>query len=292
MTVKKAIFPAAGLGTRFLPATKAQPKEMFPLANKPVIQYGVEEAIASGMSQICMITGKGKRAIVDHFDTHYELVDHLSRSGKLELLKTVRWIEKLSEKADIVYIHQKAPKGLGDAVLTARGLVGDEPFTVVLADDVIVADPPCLQQMVEVYNEYKCNVLACRAVSSDQISRYGIIKPGERVGNVIKVENVVEKPKPSKAPSNLAIIGRYIFQPEIFDVLANIPPGVGGEIQLTDAINVLASQGKVVALEFEGEYYDTGTPAGFMKANIALAMKDESLRNALLPYLKELVSKY
>src|SRR4030081_671524 len=245
-TVRKAIFPAAGLGTRFLPATKAQPKEMLPLVDKPIIQYGVEEALAAGCDQIIIITGRGKSAIEDHFDVSYELEKMLEERGKTDLLKIVR---SISDVIHVAYVRQKEALGLGHAVLMARELVGNEPFAVLLADDVIDAEVPCLKQMVDVFNETQCSVLATQIVEGNMISSYGVldVKPADDRfgGRLYEIKNMVEKPKPEDAPSNLAIIGRYILTPAIFECLANTPTGAGGELQLTDGMHLLLEKEKM-----------------------------------------------
>ena len=287
--VRKAVFPAAGLGTRFLPVTKAQPKEMLPLVDKPTIQYGVEEARASGIEQVIMVTGGGKRAIVDHFDRNLELEFYLRDRGKNELLEVLRKVDTLSDDLDITYIQQKIPKGLGHAVWTARRLIGDEACAVLLADDVILADPPLLKQLIEVHLQEGATVLAARRVPDNQVSRYGIIATGGGAGPVHLVTDVVEKPEPSEAPSNLAILGRYVLANDVFEALDRAEPGAGGEIQLTDAIRSTIAHGRVVALEFEGDYYDTGEIPGYLLANISLALKRDDLRDQLLPFLRELL---
>jgi len=283
--IRKAVFPAAGLGTRFLPATKAQPKEMLPVVDKPIIQYGVEEAVASGIDQIIVVTGRDKRAIVDHFDISFELEHYLKDRGKTKELQVVR---KISDMVDITYIHQKEPLGLGHAVLMARDLVGQEPFAVFLADDIIRSEVPCVKQMMDVFEREQALVLALFRVQPDQVSRYGVVKVGKSEGRIHQVVDMVEKPEPSKAPSNLAILGRYILTPQVFGILETTREGVGGEIQLTDALRTLAQQGKVLGLEFEGIYYDVGTVAGFLKTSIAFALERAGLGEELRGFLKEL----
>ena len=283
--IRKAVFPAAGLGTRFLPATKAQPKEMLPVVDKPIIQYGVEEAVASGIDQIIVVTGRDKRAIVDHFDISFELEHYLKDRGKTKELQVVR---KISDMVDITYIHQKEPLGLGHAVLMARDLVGQEPFAVFLADDIIRSEVPCVKQMMEVFEREQAPVLALLRVEPDQVSRYGVVKVGKSDGRIHEVVDMVEKPEQSKAPSNLAILGRYILTPQVFGILETTREGVGGEIQLTDALRTMAQQGKVLGLEFEGTYYDVGTVAGFLKTSIAFALERASLGEELRGFLKEL----
>lgn len=289
MKVRKAVFPAAGLGTRFLPATKAQPKEMLPLVDKPIIQYGVEEAMAAGCDQIVMVTGRGKQAIEDHFDVSYELERMLEERGKTDLLAIVR---QISDMIHMAYVRQKEAMGLGHAVLTARELVGDEPFAVLLADDVIDADPPCLKQMMEVFNETQCSVIATQVVEGPAISAYGVIagKPvsGKWSGRLFDVNDLVEKPRLEDAPSNLAIIGRYILTPRIFEKLQDTPLGRGGELQLTDGMRDLLKDEKIYAFRFEGKRHDTGDKLGFLKATVEFALKRPDLRDQFRTWLKEL----
>ncbi|TMD65188.1 MAG: UTP--glucose-1-phosphate uridylyltransferase GalU [Chloroflexi bacterium] len=285
MPIRKAVFPAAGLGTRFLPATKAQPKEMLPVVDKPIIQYGVEEAVAAGIDQIIVVTGRDKRAIVDHFDISFELEHYLKDRGKTRELQLVR---KISDLVDITYIHQKEPLGLGHAVLMAKDVVGNEPFAVFLADDIIRAQTPAIKQMMDVFAPRQASVLALQRVEPDQVSRYGIVKVGKSDGRVHEVVDMVEKPDPDKAPSNLAILGRYILKPSIFGILETTHEGVGGEIQLTDAIRTLAQQETVLGLEFEGTYYDVGTVSGFLKTSIAFALERPGLREELMSYMASL----
>jgi UTP--glucose-1-phosphate uridylyltransferase len=287
--VRKAVFPAAGLGTRFLPATKAQPKEMLPLIDKPIIQYGVEEAIASGCDQIIMVTGRGKSAIEDHFDTSYELEKMLEERGKTDLLKIV---QQISDMIHIAYVRQKEALGLGHAVLMGAELVGDEPFAVILPDDVIDAPVPCLKQMIEVYNETGCSVLATQVVEGPAISAYGVLhaKPvaGKNNGRLFEVRDLVEKPKFEDAPSNLAIIGRYVLTPAIFDMLSSIQPGSGGELQLTDGLRALLKKEKIYGFTFEGKRHDAGDKLGFLKATVEFALKREDLGSDFREYLKTL----
>jgi len=283
--IRKAVFPAAGLGTRFLPATKAQPKEMLPVVDKPIIQYGVEEAVAAGIDQIIVVTGRDKRAIVDHFDISFELEHYLKDRGKTRELQLVR---KISDLVDITYIHQKEPLGLGHAVLMAKDVVGNEPFAVFLADDIIRSQTPAIKQMMDVFAPRQASVLALQQVEPDQVSRYGIVKVVKSDGRVHEVIDMVEKPDPDKAPSNLAILGRYILKPSIFGILETTHEGVGGEIQLTDALRTLAQHETVLGLEFEGTYYDVGTVSGFLKTSIAFALERPGLREELLSYLASL----
>lgn len=289
MKVRKAVFPAAGLGTRFLPATKAQPKEMLPLVDKPVIQYGVEEAMAAGCDQIIIITGRGKSAIEDHFDVSYELEKMLEERGKTDLLAIVR---QISDMIHVAYVRQKEAMGLGHAVLTAKELVGNEPFAALLADDVIDADPGCLAQMMEVFNETQSSVIATQVVEGPAISSYGVIatKPVQsKWGNrLYEVTDLVEKPKLEEAPSNLAIIGRYILTPTIFEKLQKTPLGRGGELQLTDGMRELLKTEKIYGFCFEGKRHDTGDKLGFLKATVEFALKRPDLRDQFHSYLKSL----
>lgn len=286
--IRKAIIPAAGLGTRFLPATKAQPKEMLPILNKPTIQYIVEEAVESGIEDIIIVTGRGKRAIEDHFDNAFELEVSLYNNGKMELLEEVKISNRL---ADIHYIRQKEPKGLGHAVWTARKFIGNEPFAVLLGDDIVRNDVPCLKQMIDIYNRTESSVLAVQQVPWEQVSRYGIVKTSEHDGRLHKIEDLVEKPKREVAPSNLAIIGRYILSPAIFDILDLQETGAGGEIQLTDAIDVMNRQENVYAYEFEGRRYDVGEVSGFVKTTLDFAMQDPKLHEDILDYMKNLIAQ-
>lgn len=288
MKVRKAIIPAAGLGTRFLPATKAMPKEMLPIVDKPTIQYIIEEAIESGIEDIIIVTGKGKRAIEDHFDHSFELEQNLLEKGKFELLDEV---QKASKMVDIHYIRQKEPKGLGHAIWCARKFIGDEPFAVLLGDDIVQAEKPCLKQMLEQYERYNASILGVQTVESNEVSRYGIVDGscmGERFYNV---NHLVEKPKEDEAPSNLAIMGRYILNPKIFGILREQKPGAGGEIQLTDAIAELNKYEAVYAYDFEGIRYDVGEKIGFIKTTIDFALKREELKKDLLDYLSSVVEK-
>jgi UTP--glucose-1-phosphate uridylyltransferase len=287
MRVRKAVFPAAGLGTRFLPATKAQPKEMLPLVDKPIIQYGVEEAAAAGCDQIIIVTGRGKQAIEDHFDVSYELEKMLEERGKTELLKVVR---QISDMIYIAYVRQKEALGLGHAVLTARELVGSEPFAVLLADDVIDAEVPCLKQMMNVFEEKQCSVLATQIVEGKAISAYGVLvaKPVEGDKRLFEILDMVEKPPLEKAPSNLAIIGRYILTPAIFECLAETQLGSGGELQLTDGMKLLLKKEKMYAYVYEGRRHDTGDKLGFLKATVEFALKRADLGGPLREYLKGL----
>ncbi len=289
--VRKAIFPAAGLGTRFLPVTKAQPKEMLPLVDKPTIQYGVEEAIASGIEQVIMVTGGGKRAIVDHFDRSLELEHYLSQRGKSDLLQILSEVDDLSNRVDITYLQQKEPLGLGHAVWTARRLVEGEPCAVLLADDVILGGDPCLRQLIDAYHKTGATVLALRRVPRSEVSRYGIVALGDSKDGIHEVIDIVEKPAAGDAPSDLAALGRYILMPAVFEELDRAEPGAGNEIQLVDAIKRTIGRHPVVGIEFEGDYYDTGTVPGYLRANLTLAMKRADLREELAPLLRELLDE-
>jgi UTP--glucose-1-phosphate uridylyltransferase len=289
MKVRKAVFPAAGLGTRFLPATKAQPKEMLPLVDKPIIQYGVEEALAAGCDQIIIITGRGKSAIEDHFDVSYELEKMLEERGKTELLAVVR---QISDMIHVAYVRQKEAMGLGHAVLMARELVGHEPFAVLLADDVIDAPVPCLKQMMDVFEETQSSVIATQVVEGPAISAYGVVdcKPvdGPFQGRLYDITNVVEKPQFKDAPSNLAVIGRYILTPTVFETLERTPLGTGGELQLTDGLRLLLQREKLYGYVFDGKRHDTGDKLGFLKATVEFALKRPDLGGSLREWLKGL----
>ena len=288
--VRKAIFPAAGLGTRFLPVTKAQPKEMLPLVDKPTVQYGVEEAIASGIEQVIMVTGGGKRAIVDHFDRSLELEHYLEQRGKSDLLHILAEVDDLSNQVDILYIQQKEPLGLGHAVWTARRLVEGEACAVLLADDVILGGEPCLKQLIDAHRQSGgATVIAVRRFPRSEIARYGVVVTNGSRGRIHEVTDMVEKPEPGTEPSDLAILGRYILAPSVFGELDSAEPGAGKEIQLTDAIRRSLASHPVVAFEFEGDYYDTGTVSGYLRANLMLAMRREGLREELIPLLRELL---
>jgi UTP--glucose-1-phosphate uridylyltransferase len=287
--IRKAVFPAAGLGTRFLPATKAQPKEMLPLVDKPIIQYGVEEALAAGCDQIIIVTGRGKSAIEDHFDVSYELERMLEDRGKTDLLTIVR---QISDMIHVAYVRQKEAMGLGHAVLMARELVGDEPFAVLLADDVIDARVPCLKQMAQVWEQTGSAVVATQQVDGAGISAYGVLDaqviPDKFDGRLYDIKNLVEKPKAEDAPSNLAVIGRYILTPDIFEILEKTPLGAGGELQLTDGLRGLAQKQKLLGYRFEGVRHDTGDKLGFLKATVEFALKRPDLGDGLRAYLKTL----
>lgn len=287
--IRKAIIPAAGLGTRFLPATKAQPKEMLPIVDKPTIQYIIEEAIASGIEEILIITGRSKKCIEDHFDRSVELELELKKSGKKEMLKMV---EDISNMADIYYIRQKEPKGLGHAISCAKTFVGDEPFAILLGDDVVYNDEkPCLKQLIDCYNEYNTSVLGVQTVPEDKVNKYGIVDGILIEDRVCKVKGLVEKPSIEEAPSNVAILGRYIVTPKIFEILERTKPGKGGEIQLTDALLELISEEAMYAYNFEGRRYDVGDKQGFLEATVEYALRREDLRDGFMEYLKALAEK-
>ncbi|KGG79638.1 UTP--glucose-1-phosphate uridylyltransferase [Caloranaerobacter azorensis H53214] len=287
MSVKKAIIPAAGLGTRFLPATKAQPKEMLPIVDKPTIQYIIEEAIKSGIEDILIITGRNKRAIEDHFDKSVELELTLEKKGKKELLHLV---QDISNMVNIHYIRQKEPRGLGHAIYCAKSFIKDEPFAVLLGDDIVDSpNKPCLKQLIDVYNEYKTTILGVQEVAKEDVSKYGIVSGMHIEDGVYKVKDLVEKPPVEKAPSNIAILGRYIITPEIFEILENTKPGAGGEIQLTDALKELAKKQAMYAYVFEGKRYDVGNKLGFLQATVEFALKREDLRDDFRAYLLDLL---
>lgn len=284
--IKKAIIPAAGLGTRFLPATKAQPKEMLPIVDKPTIQYIVEEAVASGIEDIIIVTGRTKKSIEDHFDKSVELEMELEKAGKDELLQIAR---SVSDIANIYYIRQKEPKGLGHAILTARTFVGNEPFAVLLGDDVISAEVPCLKQMIEMYDTYNSTILGVQTVEHSQVSKYGIVDGKQISERVYKVNDMVEKPSIEQAPTNVAVLGRYIITPGIFKYLEKQEIGAGGEIQLTDALCKLAKEEKMYAYDFVGKRYDVGSKVGFLQATVEFALDRDELKEEFKEYLKKIV---
>jgi len=285
MQVKKAVIPAAGMGTRFLPATKVQPKEMLPIVDVPTIQYVVEEAVRAGITEILIITGRGKRAIEDHFDKTVELEALLEQKGKSQELAEM---QRISNLADIFYVRQKEALGLGHAVACARNFVGSEPFAVLLGDDIVHAEVPVIGQLIDIYNRKGDTVLGCQRVGLDNIDKYGAVDAEDFSEPVVRVRSLVEKPKPAEAKSDLAVLGRYVIDPEIFDVLAVTPPGAGGEIQLTDALNLLARQQPVWAYSFEGRRYDVGDRIGFVEATIEYALRREDLAPQLKKYLENL----
>jgi UTP--glucose-1-phosphate uridylyltransferase len=285
MKIRKAIIPAAGLGTRFLPATKAQPKEMLPIVDKPTIQYIVEEAVASGIEEIIIIIGRGKRSIEDHFDKSYELEDTLLKKNKLDLLEEV---QKISNLVNIVYVRQKEAKGLGHAILCAKSVIGDEPFAVLLGDDIVMSEIPCLKQIIDVFEYYNSSVVAVQHVQDHEVSRYGIIKPKGKLNevNLFHIDSLVEKPKKEDAPSNYAIMGRYVLTPQIFEILEKIPYGAGDELQLTDAINELNKHQAVLAFNFDGRRYDIGDKIGFVKATIDFALERNDISEEVYEYIQ------
>lgn len=286
MKIRKAVIPAAGLGTRFLPATKAQPKEMLPIVDKPTIQYIIEEAVASGIEEILIITGRNKRSIEDHFDKSVELELELEQKNKQDLLKVVRDISHL---ANIHFIRQKEPKGLGHAIHCAKSFVGNEPFAVMLGDDVVDNEVPCLKQLIDCFSEYKTSVLGVQRVAQSEVSKYGIVKDLKIEGRVCKVKDLIEKPSIEESPSNIAILGRYILMPEIFNILENTEPGKGGEIQLTDALKTLLSQQAIYAYEFQGRRHDVGDKLGYLQATVEMALKREDLRGPFMEYLLNII---
>jgi UTP--glucose-1-phosphate uridylyltransferase len=283
MKIKKAVFPVAGLGTRFLPATKASPKEMLPLIDKPLVQYVVEEAVAAGIEQVLFVTGRGKRAIEDHFDISFELESILREKGKEDEFKEVR---DIAEMMSIFYVRQRQALGLGHAILCAREFVGNEPFAVLLGDDIIDGEKPCLGQLLDVYEKYRGSVLALEQVPMENISSYGCVEATEMSDRIYQVTNLVEKPKQEDAPSDLAIIGRYVLTPEIFPILERQEPGKGGEIQLTDAILTLSRQEPIYGCRFEGTRHDCGDKLGFLKATVDMALKRKELGKGLEEYLR------
>ena len=287
--VRKAVIPAAGLGTRFLTATKAQPKEMLPIVDKPTLQYIIEEAVASGIEEILIITGRNKKSIEDHFDKSVELELELEHKGKTELLEIV---QNISNMINIHYIRQKEPKGLGDAVYCARHFIGDEPFAVMLGDDIVDNNEPCLKQLMDAYDEYRTTILGVQKVAKEDTNKYGIIDAKFIEDRVYKVKDLVEKPDADKAPSNLAILGRYIITPEIFDILSDLPPGKGDEIQLTDALKELSKKEAMYAYDFEGKRYDVGDKLGFLEATVDFALKREELKDGFLDYLRKVCKKH
>jgi UTP--glucose-1-phosphate uridylyltransferase len=288
LKIRKAIIPAAGLGTRFLPATKAQPKEMLPIVDKPTLQYIIEEAVDSGIEEILIITGRNKKSIEDHFDKSVELELELETKGKYDLLESVR---KISDMVNIHYIRQKEPKGLGHAIYCAKSFIGNEPFAVLLGDDIIYTEKPCLKQMIEAYDEYQTSILGVQEVIREDVYKYGIVCGKNIVNRVYKVEGLVEKPAVEDAPSNVAILGRYIINPAIFEILEHTKPGKGGEIQLTDALRELAQREAMYAYKFEGRRYDVGDKQGFLEATVEFALRREDLREEFLSYLIKIIEK-
>lgn len=285
MKIRKAVFPVAGLGTRFLPATKAMPKEMLPLVDKPIIQYAVEEALASGIEEIIFVTGKGKSALEDHFDRSYQLENMLRERDKDVLLRIVESV--VPQTGTIVYTRQNEPLGLGHAIWCARNIIGDEPFAVLLADDVIQSDVPVLSQMMEQFDRLRASIVAIEEVNPEETSRYGIIAPDSSMDEVVKIKGLVEKPKKEDAPSNLAIIGRYILTPRIFEILGKGTVGAGNEIQVTDAMSVLLEKQPIFGFKFEGKRFDCGDKAGWQMANLAFSLERPELKDELLPFLEQ-----
>lgn len=288
MKVRKAIIPAAGLGTRFLPATKAQPKEMLPIVDKPTIQFIVEEAIKSGIEEILIVTGRSKRAIEDHFDKSLELEQELSKKGNSELLDMV---QNISNMVNIHYIRQKEPRGLGHAIYCAKAFIGNEPFAVLLGDDIVDSSEPCLAQLINVFNDYNSTVIGVQPVDWENVQEYGIINCSSLGDRLYKVNQLVEKPERAKAPSNIAILGRYIITPDIFEYLENAVPGKGGEIQLTDALNSLVAHQEMYAYNFTGKRYDVGNKLGFLEATVEFALKRNDLKEDFSNYLRSIEGK-
>jgi UTP--glucose-1-phosphate uridylyltransferase len=286
MKVKKAVIPAAGLGTRFLPATKAMPKEMLPIVDKPTIQYIIEEAVASGIEEILIITGRNKKSIEDHFDKAIELELNLEKGGKQDLLDMVNGI---TDMVNIHYVRQKEPKGLGHAISCAKTFVGNEPFAVMLGDDIVDSEEPCLKQLINAYEKYNSTILGVQEVKKENVNKYGIVKGGQISANTYKVEDLIEKPRVEEAPSNVAILGRYIITPEIFNILENTKPGKGGEIQLTDALKTLIGKEDMYAYIFEGRRHDVGDKLGFLQATVEYALKREDLKEEFGEYLKTII---
>jgi UTP--glucose-1-phosphate uridylyltransferase len=285
MKIRKAVIPAAGLGTRFLPATKAQPKEMLPIVDKPAIQYIVEEAVLSGIESIIIVTGRNKKSIEDHFDKSVELEQTLLEKGKLDMLKE---IQSIHDMAKIHYIRQKEPLGLGHAILCAEQFIGDEPFAVLLGDDIMVSDPPALQQMIRVYDTYHQPVVGVQHVPSSEVGKYGIISATGPQNRIYTVQDLIEKPAPHQAPSNMAIMGRYILNPSIFEILQTIERGAGNEYQLTDALREACHRDGLLALELKGSRYDIGDKFGYMKAIVEMGLRREELRPQLMAYLHQI----
>lgn len=287
MLVKKAVIPAAGLGTRFLPATKAQPKEMLPIVDKPTLQYIIEEAIESGIEDILIITGRNKKSIEDHFDKSVELELELEKKGNTELLEEV---SKISNMVNIHYIRQKEPLGLGHAIYYAKSFIGNEPFAVLLGDDIVNSKTkPCLKQLIDMYDEHKATILGVQEVAKEDVNKYGIVSGNKIKDGLYEVKDLVEKPNIDEAPTNVAILGRYIIAPEIFHILETTKPGAGGEIQLTDALKELAKQQKMYAYTFEGKRYDVGNKLGFLQATVEFALEREDLKDGFKEYLVELI---
>lgn len=287
MKIKKAVIPAGGLGTRFLPVTKAQPKEMLPIVDKPAIQYIVEEAVNSGIEEILIITGRNKRAIEDHFDSSYEIEAELKQKRRYDLLQL---LEEISKLAQIYYTRQKEPKGLGNALLCAKAFVGNEPFAVLLGDDIVDSSVPCLKQIINIYNKFQTSIVGVQEVPKSELNRYGIVSGTKIENNMYIIKDLIEKPEIDKAPSNIAILGRYIITPKIFALLENALPGINGEIQLTDALKRQLEFEPIYAYIFNGKRYDIGDKIGFLKANVEFALKRKDIREDFLYYLRNEVS--
>ena len=286
MKIKKAVFPVAGLGTRFIPATKAMAKEMLPVVDKPIIQYAVEEAFAAGIEQIIFVTGRGKKALEDHFDRSYEIEHVLKQKGKTDLLMQIQ--ELVPKTGTIIYTRQHEPLGLGHAIWCARDIVGDEPFAVLLADDLIQTDKPILSEMVKIFDRLRASMAAVMEIEKDQTDKYGILDAQELEKNIFKINDMVEKPSPDKAPSNLAIVGRYILTPKIFEYLGKKEKGAGGEIQLTDAMKTLLKEQPIYGYKFNGQRFDCGDKAGFQMANLAFALERPDMRDKLIKFIKKI----
>ncbi|AOT71533.1 UTP--glucose-1-phosphate uridylyltransferase GalU [Geosporobacter ferrireducens] len=289
MKIRKAIIPAAGLGIRLLPATKAQPKEMLPIIDKPALQYIVEEAVASGIDEILIITGRNKKSIEDHFDKAVELELQLEKTGKIEMLKEIK---RISSMAKIHYVRQQEPKGLGHAICCAKTFIGNEPFAVLLGDDIIDSKIPCLSQLVKLYEEYDSTILGVQEINREDVNKYGIVKGKKITKDLVKIEDLVEKPKVKTTPSNIAIMGRYILVPRIFDILEHTPPGRGGEIQLTDGLRELVRYEDMYAFHFEGKRYDVGDKLGFIKATVEFALKRDDIRDDFKVYLLDKMKNF
>jgi UTP--glucose-1-phosphate uridylyltransferase len=287
MQVRKAVIPAAGFGTRMLPATKAQPKEMLPIVDKPAIQYIVEEAIRSGITSILIVTGRNKSSIEDHFDKSVELEQSLEENGKWELLNQIQGISKM---ADIHFVRQKEPLGLGHAVLCAEAFIGDDPFAVLLGDDIMVSDPPALQQLIQVYDKFQKPIVGVKQVPQEDVGKYGIISYSGKHNRMYQVKDLVEKPLPAKSPSNVAVMGRYILKPSIFQLLRKIKRGAGNEFQLTDALRLACPHDGLMAMELKGERYDIGDKFGYLKAIVEIALHRDDMRPQLLDYLSQLIT--
>ncbi len=290
MKIKKAVFPVAGLGTRFIPATKAMAKEMLPVVDKPIIQYAVEEAFEAGIEHIIFVTGRGKKALEDHFDRSFEIEHALEEKGKVDLLKQIQ--ELVPKTGTIIYTRQNQPLGLGHAIWCARDIVGDEPFAVLLADDLIQTDKPVLSEMVKKFDRLRASIAAVMEVDKDQTDKYGILDAQQIEEDIVRIDDMVEKPDPDEAPSNLAIIGRYILTPKIFDFLGKKEKGAGGEIQLTDAMKTLLKEQPIYGYKFKGNRFDCGDKVGFQMANLAFALERPDMRDRLIKFIKEIQKEF